>query len=95
MTYDKGFQYWFCPRCKGEFWEDSEELKELREEAKEKQQQAKLVDFHKWHISSASYKPILPPVCVWVRGGQGHRKTSRAPRKRKKTLEDLYESLKA
>jgi Zn-finger nucleic acid-binding protein len=93
MVYNEKFQFWFCPKCKGEFWEDSEELKELREIAKEKIQGELLRQMYKGHLWSPSWKEPLPPVCVWIRKSQGHRKRRKSRKRHQKSVEEWLAEL--
>ena len=90
MVYDEKFQYWFCPKCKGEFWEDSEQLQELRQITLETQQAIRHKEMFRYHIMSISaQKILLPPVCVWIKGSSGHRKTGKKPRKKRRSNDAL------
>lgn len=70
MVYDEQREFWRCPNCGGEFWEDVDKLDLIRE-----QEQARVVPGTFYFLPHAT-TPVLPPVAVVV-PGKGSRKAGR------------------
>lgn len=63
--------FWKCPRCGAELWPDESKLAYLEQERRSQEYEEKLIFISKHTLCRASFKPVLPPVCVvdWKKSG--------------------------
>jgi|GEM_PF-3026931 len=81
MVYDP-MDFWKCPRCGGEFWDDEEKLAEVQAQELAFAARGELREQLKWSLGKR-YTEVLPlePVIDWR--SRGSRKSGR---KRKKPV---------
>lgn len=85
MIYDKKMDFWQCPLCDGQFWEDSDKLTALEREKKVWESEEELQKRLRWSLSmqaSLSYHPeplpAGPPApSAGGRGKSGKRKKAK------------------
>lgn len=72
--------FWKCPQCGGEWWDDSSKLAEMKAEERSRVLASELRQQMLWSLSK-QYTPVLPPVVII---DPNKRSGSRSGRKRKK-----------
>lgn len=90
MIFDKALDFWKCPRCDGEWWEDTSKLQHLEREARYKKMEFDLREQLRWTIGAepTMVLPLVPIVDKSARGSRSSGKSRKKPPSRRRYIMD-------
>lgn len=85
MIYEQEQDFWRCPRCCGEWWEDESKVRFIESEKREKEDKEKLRWQLRWSLAKG-YTEVLPlggAIGYKGRGNKSGRKRKKPVKKRR------------